>query len=338
MFNPVATVNKRLLSLLQTGFPLVEEPFDVLGRQLNLSTDEVIRQIADLKNAGIIRQISPIMDARRLGYQSTLVPMKIPISCLEEASQAIRKHPGISHGYERNHELNIWVTLAIPGNSTIEIELKRLANETGALTIYDLPALKVFKLRAIFGEDADDATPPEAGLQNKEVFAVTEKLVINTIQQDIELGPAPFTKLADTAGMSTEDFLKVCRDMRQRGIIRRYGASINHRNAGFKANAMVGWTVSPALVESVGQLMAARREISHCYERKTNPEWRYNLFTMIHSQTKEGCQEVVRELSAENGLTDYVMLYSTREIKKTRIKYPVEEGLNFVLPCFSQFK
>jgi DNA-binding Lrp family transcriptional regulator len=154
-------------------------------------------------------------------------------------------------------------------------------------------------------------------------FTATEKLVINTIQQEIELIPAPFSKLAKSAGMRPDDYLAMCRHLQRNNIIRRYGASINHRNAGFKANAMVGWMVSPALVESTGRLMAARREISHCYERKTNPDWRYNLFSMIHSQTKEGCDEVVKELSAETGLTDYVKLYSTGEIKKTRIKYPV---------------
>lgn len=324
MFNPVTeVVNRRLLSLLQTGFPLVEEPFEVLAGQLNLSVDEVIRQITELKDSGIVRQISPVIDSRKLGYLSTLVAIKIPTGCLEQATMTIRNHPGISHGYERNHEFNVWVTMAVPGDIAIETTLERLADETGAQVICDLPALKVFKLRAIFGEEAGDVIPAKTSTQNTVPFTPKEKLVINIIQQAIELVPAPFTKLAESAGMSPGDFLSCCRDLQQKGIIRRYGASINHRNAGFKANAMVGWMVPPVLVESVGQLLAGRREISHCYERKTNPHWRFNVFSMIHGHVREDCEVVVKKLSAETGLTDYVMLYSTREIKKTRIKYSV---------------
>ncbi len=324
MFNSAIDITQRkLLSLLQTEFPLALEPFTELGLKLGLSAGEVLRRVQNFKDTGIIRQISPIMDARKLGYQSTLVAMKVPADCLEKAARVIHEHLGISHGYERNHEFNVWVTLAVPGKTNLETALKQLAVDAGAKTICDLPALKVFKLRAIFGEDAESTPVPETNIPPILKLTTEEKNVINVIQQDITIDANPFTLLAQQSGMSTEDFLNLSRSLKQRGIIRRYGAAINHRNAGFQTNAMVGWVTDPKTADINGQVMAVRREISHCYVRKTNPHWRYNLFTMIHSPNKEGCQLVVRELVKETGLTDYVMLYSTRELKKTRIKYPV---------------
>jgi DNA-binding Lrp family transcriptional regulator len=105
--------------------------------------------------------------------------------------------------------------------------------------------------------------------------------------------------------------------------MRRFGAAVNHRKAGFAANAMTCWAAPPEKVVAAGQKLASWREVSHCYERKTNPLWRYNLFAMIHAHTEEACREIAAKVSAQTGLTDYVMLFSTREFKKTRVKYLV---------------
>ncbi len=86
---------------------------------------------------------------------------------------------------------------------------------------------------------------------------------------------------------------------------------------------MTCWVVPAEKIEAVGRKLASQRWVSHCYERKTNPFWRYNLFAMIHGHTKEACQEIAGKVSAETGLTDCVMLFSTREFKKTRVKYLV---------------
>jgi len=94
---------------------------------------------------------------------------------------------------------------------------------------------------------------------------------------------------------------------------------------GFVANAMGCWKVPADMVETAGRKMATVQEISHCYERKTSPLWPYNLYAMMHSHTKEGCQSIAGKASAETGLdeTASVLLFSTREVKKTRVRYPV---------------
>ncbi len=123
--------------------------------------------------------------------------------------------------------------------------------------------------------------------------------------------------------MDEDYFLAQCQSLKQRGIMRRFGAAVNHRKAGFKANAMTCWVAPPEKVDAAGRKLASLKEVSHCYERKTNPLWRYNLFAMIHGHTEKACQEIASKVSEETGLTDYAMLFSTREFKKTRTKYLV---------------
>ena len=67
--------------------------------------------------------------------------------------------------------------------------------------------------------------------------------------------------------------------------------------------------------------MAQCKWVTHCYQRPTFPDWEYTHFTMIHSTSPEKCEEVVREISGATGITHYQLLYSTREYKKTRVRY-----------------
>ncbi|MFC1943230.1 Lrp/AsnC family transcriptional regulator [Chloroflexota bacterium] len=322
-------IDRKLLNLLQAEFPLTREPYADLGLQLGIEVDEVLHLIGQLKAKGIIRQISPVLDARSLGYQTTLVAMRVADSQLDRAERLIGEHPGVSHGYERNHHFNLWFTLAIPPGADIESELEQLTSPIEAEAVFALPAIKLFKLRAYFDMDGDGqiasgtAAQPGKVLPQEVKISETDRVVINELQQDLPLVPMPFTAMSARLGIDVEDLLVQCQLLKQRGIIRRFGAAINHRQAGFKANAMTCWMTPPKVVDIVGQKLASLREVSHCYERKTNPLWRYNLFAMTHGHSREACQEIADKVSRETGLMDYVLLFSTKEFKKTRVKYLV---------------
>ena len=103
--------------------------------------------------------------------------------------------------------------------------------------------------------------------------------------------------------------------------MRRFSAVLHHRKAGFKANAMAVWNVPPERSEEVGRIMASSPWVTHCYERPTFPDWPYSHFSMVHATTKKECQAAVKEISESTGITDYKLLYSTREYKKTRVRY-----------------
>ena len=320
-------IDKKLLNLTQREFPLVREPFSALGLPLDLSGEEVIRRLGGLKAKGIIRQIGPILDARSLGYQTTLVTMRIAESSLDKAAPVIVEHPGVSHCYQRDHRFNLWFTLALPGRADLQKELRKLQNSTGAEAIIELPALKVFKLRTYFDVSGEGAVPSDNNINRVTArqadLSPTNRRVINELQQDLPLIQKPFDRMSAHLDMEANEFLSHCLSLKNRGIVRGFGISVKHSSLGFAANAMVCWIAPPGVVDMAGQKLAALQEVSHCYERKTHPLWQYNLFAMIHGHTRESCQSVADRVSREHSLNDVVLLFSTREFKKVRINYAV---------------
>jgi DNA-binding Lrp family transcriptional regulator len=131
--------------------------------------------------------------------------------------------------------------------------------------------------------------------------------------------------MAQRLGLSTAQLFALAQDFQQRRIMRRYSAVLHHRRSGFRANAMVVWKVPPERSEEVGMAMAQHTAVTHCYERPTFPDWPYTHFTMVHATTQEQCEEVAQEISQATGITDRLLLYSTREYKKTRVRYFVED-------------
>jgi DNA-binding Lrp family transcriptional regulator len=86
---------------------------------------------------------------------------------------------------------------------------------------------------------------------------------------------------------------------------------------------MTCWAVPAGRVGLIGRHLAGLRQVSHCYERETNRLWHYNVFAMLHSQSKAACLRVIEKISADTGISDYTTLLSLREFKKTRIRYSV---------------
>lgn len=320
-------VDRSLLNRIQIEFPLCNEPYNELGRQLGIDGDNVIHRISRLKDEGIVRTIGPVIDARCLGYQTTLVAMKINRSLLSKAEKTIANHPRISHGYERDHTYNVWCTFTVPPSIDIEDEIERFTKETGASTSLSLPALNIFKIGAYFDMDEKNEStyiPDRNDIpRNQTRLSTIDKLIINEIQQELSLVHTPFDVMAEQVDMGMERFLSYISSLHQRGIIRRFSASINHKRAGFVANAMACWIAGPDTISKAAHKLTALKQVSHCYERKTNPLWPYNLFAMLHSRSQEACQKLVDGITRQTGLVDFVLLYSTRELKKKRIHYTV---------------
>lgn len=324
---PLDDIEKRLLSLIQKDFPLVREPFSALGRELGIGADAVINLMSRLRAEGVIRYIGPIFDPRKLGYRSTLAAMQLPPERLDAAARLVSQHPRVSHNYARNHRFNLWFTLSVPASDDLEGQLQELGHLAGAEAALNLPALRVFKIRAYFdllgeaeavaGGNGDSAIPGEASL------SPAERAIINELQQDLPLAVRPFDSMAERLGTGVGELLEICRSLQQRGIMRRFSAAVKHDRVGFVANAMACWMAPAPVVERAGRRLAALPEVSHCYERQTGPLWPYNLFAMIHGRSPEACQLIAEQISQESGLDNYQLLFSTKEYKKVRVRYAV---------------
>ena len=149
---------------------------------------------------------------------------------------------------------------------------------------------------------------------------VIDMQLIKLTQTGIKLVPEPFKKIALELDISEEDAIRRIGSLIDRGIIRRFGASIGHRALGIVANAMCVWNVPDERIESVGGTMAGFDEVSHCYERARCPEWDYNMYTMVHARTKEECEHIAQEISRATGISDYTILFSEKEFKKTGVR------------------
>jgi len=148
-----------------------------------------------------------------------------------------------------------------------------------------------------------------------------DKKIIASIQGDIPVCERPYKILAQKIGISEDAFCQQLQSLNDRGIIRRFGATLKHQKSGFKANAMVAWKVPENKVESVGQMMAESSNISHCYRRNPTNDWPYNLYTMIHAGTESECKNIASSLSNSTQIDQYEVLFSRRELKKTSMKY-----------------
>jgi DNA-binding Lrp family transcriptional regulator len=314
-----------LLYQMQNAFPMSARPFDILAKELNSSTNDIISIVKQLKDEKIIRQTSAIFDTKRLGYKSSLVAFKVDKNNIDKASQIINAHPGVSHNYLRNHDYNIWFTMAVSPNSKLGLDktIKILSELTEAKDYITLPTLKMFKISVKLDTTGKKAKKEKLKkLSFKEIELTSKHIaVIKELQKDIDVVEEPFKDAINRLNISYEEFFDIANELKNSGVMRRFATILNHRKAGFGANAMSVWVVPEDRAEEIGKEMANFSAVSHCYLRPSYPNWRYNLFAMVHAKTQDECDTLIEEMAKESGLEEYSKLYSTVEFKKQRIVY-----------------
>ena len=315
-----------ILSRIQKKFPLVAKPFEVIANELGLSEDEVLSIIRDQKEQNIIRQTSAIFDTKRLGYTSSLVAFKVAEDKIDKAVEIINAHPGISHNYERNHDFNIWFTLAVAPDSKLGLEktLEVLAELTKADDYIMLPTLKLFKINVKLNTTGKDEKKEKVKKVVHSDIELTplHHAIIRRAQYDIDIVSEPFKKIVDELEIDYDKFFSILAELQEAGVMRRFASILNHRKAGFSANAMVVWDVDEGQKgEEIGANAAAFSAVSHCYLRPKYENWPYNLFTMVHGKTTEETNSIIEDMAKEIDSRAHMPLYSSREFKKVRIEY-----------------
>ena len=169
----------------------------------------------------------------------------------------------------------------------------------------------------------------ESDISKDYVFQDIDTDIIKEVQEDFPLTSKPFTEIANKIGLDCNELISHLKDLKSHGIMRRVAAILHHRKAGFRANAMGVWDVPIDQIEEIAPKMAAFKSVSHCYRRPTYPDWPYSLFTMIHGRSAKDCNDLLKKLSDISGITKYDALYSSKEYKKTRLKYFSKEYLDW---------
>lgn len=323
-------LDKEILNEIQWSFPLVAEPYNSLASKFNISNDEMKNRITQLKSSGVLRQLSAIFDTRRLGYKSSLVAMAVTPEKLDYVANQINRHPGVSHNYERNHEYNLWFTLATPPGTDLKTEVDKFGKLPGILKIRLLPTIKLFKIGVkldMVDEKKKEIAPTEEKKKINEIkFTPSEddKEFIRQLQKDLQVIDRPFLPAANALGMSEEQVFEKLRYYESIGVMRRYAAILRHRDVGFTANGMIVWRVPEEKIESVGEILGAFPQISHCYQRPVYADWPYNVFSMVHCKSIAEAESMAKDIQGHIKVDDYKILFSSREFKKTRVEYFTE--------------
>ncbi|MFZ3130982.1 MAG: AsnC family transcriptional regulator, partial [Desulfosporosinus sp.] len=325
------STDRALLNAIQNHFPIVVHPYQILGKAVGTTEEDAFRRIQRLRQEGIIRRLGGVFDSRRLGYYSTLCTAKVPENKIPGLARLLEGIPGVTHNYIRNHEYNVWFTLITRSQAVAASILQNIRDVVGVPEIYSLPAIRLFKINVNFDfdlldkdtsqdeeldivvdaslEDADLAGPKPEDSSPYELNN-EDRALIRVLQGNLPDSITPYNVLAENLHWQVDDLIFIANRLLEEEVIRRFGAVLRHQKAGFVANVMGVWQVEPEQAAGVGKVMARFKEVSHCYQRPTLPDWPYSLFTMIHGRTAQDCENTMKRISLATGVKTYAMLLS----------------------------
>jgi len=342
-------IKNRLLEFIQREIPLCERTFEEIGLRIGLKEFDVIHIIRELKDNKIIREICGIFDSRRLGYASTLVAMAVEKSKIKKATTLINSHPGVSHNYLRDNYYNLWFTLVAESEEILYKTILKLVELIGVEKYMILPTLKEFKINVIFdllnnnsllvaeyesesncsnmisSKDAHHLYSEKNYRSKKIKLSDLDKYIIIALQRNLPIIKKPFDKIASQVGISTSKLFDKIEFYKNNMIMRRYSAILYHRKIGMKTNAMTVWQIDDKDINCIGAKLASYKNITHCYQRPRFPDWNYSIYTMIHSKSKRDAKKLINELANNIGINQYQILFSTKELKKKRVKLFTDE-------------
>ena len=319
-------LDRRLLDRIQRNFPIEPRPFEVLAHELGTDEATVIDRVCELQSGGVVRQIGPVFDLHRLGYSSTLCAAKVDVDAVDAVADHINAYPEVTHNYLRDAQFNMWFTLVAPSQERIEVILEEIRHVAGIYEVISLPADRTFKIDVHFttaNQDPNSNPLPSKSSQMSQssqmshtAFTASDIALIRVLQAPLPIAERPYLEIARQTGMSEDEVIARVRGWLDSGVIRRFGARVKHHAIGYTANGMCVLDVPPEKVETAGRYIASLPQVSHCYTRPRLPQWPYNLYAMIHSTKEEDVRAVAATITAHLNITDYNVLFSTRELKK----------------------
>ena len=334
------TTQCEILSLLQDGLEITETPFTAIASSLGVAVSEVLATINNLFQQNILREISPVFNAASLGYASSLIAASVPEDSIESFVKYINSLPGVSHNYGRDHDFNVWFTLALPAKSdsadVFSTFLDDISHRFTLNSIISLPVLKMYKLSVHFGQKSSNHGNPCPAVHRKpvqygrpDIIELDEKIIL-ALQNGIPVCERPFAEIADIVNddygskvnLSESDILDKLLKWQQHGVIRRIAGRVHHYKMGYSANAMVVFSMKPEYISAAAASLVKNDFISHCYHRQRNELWQYDLYAMVHSSSEiELKKSIDLMLGQVSEYESYAVLRTTSEYKKQSVRY-----------------
>jgi len=335
----VDDVDAQLIDGFQSGFPVVERPFDRVGESLGVDGDEALDRVKRLSEAGIFRRFGAVLNPPVVG-SSTLAAVRAPADRFDDVAAQVNGYRQVNHNYARDHEWNMWFVVTAGSRDRRDAVIAEIEAQTG-LDVLVLPMLTDYYIDLEFPVVNGDRFARES-LQSTAVDAtrVTEtavadltpldRSVLLEIQDGLPLTATPYRDVAaaierDATPVSADvpSVLAAVERLRDDGCIKRVGCVVNHLVTGFDANCMVVWDVPDEELDARGVAVGELPYVTLCYHRPRRPDhgWEYNLFTMVHGREQAAVDEKIDELAADHLPFDHERLYSTATLKQTGAQY-----------------
>ena len=319
----------RLLQEIQKDFPRCPRPFAEIGDRCDMSERAVLDRLGEYIQNDVVREISAILDARKLGYFSSLIAVSTPPDIEEAVAAGISRHPRVSHNYHRDHRYNLWFTLAANSEHSLLAEATRMTAGYQDTSFDIMPAIKTYKLRVnlrvadkvALEHRENAATPTDHAADEAAVLEDEDRGLLSRLEKPFPLVERPWQEIGKQIGMDEDKILELSDTLTKDGVIRRIAGVLRHRKVGYTANGMCCFAVDTGRMDAAGMAAAAHHEVSHCYWRRTPETWCYPLFAMVHAKSEQQCRASADAIATEIGCDDHLVLFSTIEYKKERAKY-----------------
>jgi DNA-binding Lrp family transcriptional regulator len=325
-------VDAALVDGYQSGFPVAERPFEVVGDDLGVEAADALARVRDLREAGIFRRFGAVLNPPVIG-SSTLAAVSAPADRFEAVADVINDHRQVNHNYRREHEWNMWFVVTAGSRERRDAIIEDIEARTG-LDVLVLPMLTDYYIdlefpvvngdrfarESISETDASATRISEDAAAN--LSALDRRLLLE-IQDGFPLSETPYRDVAAAVDASVGEVLDSVATLREDGCIKRIGCVVNHVTTGFDNNCMVVWDVPDEKLDTWGETVGSLPYVTLCYHRPRRPDhdWQYNLFTMIHGREAGAVDAKIDDLADEYLPVDHERLYSTETLKQTGARY-----------------
>jgi DNA-binding Lrp family transcriptional regulator len=325
-------VDAALVDEYQSGFPVVERPFRLVGDELGVSEDEALERVRDLRERKVFRRFGAVLNPPVIG-SSTLAAVSAQEDRFDEVADAINGYRQVNHNYRRDHEWNMWFVVTAGSRARRDEILSEIESRTG-LSVLNLPMLTDYYIdlefpvvnEDRFARESLEETAVSATRISEEATGDLSELeadLLLAIQDGFPLTKTPYGDVAASIGADADEVVGAVERLLDDGCIKRIGCIVNHVVTGFDANCMVVWDVPDEDLDDWGETVGSLPYVTLCYHRPRRPDqhWPYNLFTMIHGREADAVDEKIDELAAEYLPVDHERLYSTETLKQTGARY-----------------
>lgn len=322
----LSTRERALLDRFQRDFPVAEAPYAAAARALGATEDEVLAMLRALVDAGVVSRVGPIFRAGSVGA-STLAAMAVPLSRLGDVARIVSGHDGVNHNYAREHRLNLWFVAHACDPAALDGLLRAIERET-RLPVISLPLVREYHIDLGFALDGSRGKRRGATIAAARVEEGEPLRVACALEAGLALVARPYADIAARAGITAGEgearVLAYLRGWLDAGVVKRIGVIVRHRALGFAANLMAVWEIPERDIDRIGAGLAAEPAVTLCYRRAPSlPAWRYNLFCMLHGQSRARGSAEIDRIGVRHALAGYphARLWSIHAYKQTGARH-----------------